>query len=72
MKASLRSELQKRLEILCRRVEMIPNYVNNDKSWAGKNHYTLDMIPPLEAEIEETRAAIKGIDDWKAAKKGKS
>lgn len=43
---------------------MIPRYVENNKAWAGKNHYSLDMLPPIEKQIAETKAAISGIDAW--------
>lgn len=63
--ASLRTELHNRLLQLENRVMMIPRYVKNNKAWSGKNHYTMAMIPPLEKQIEETKAAIKGIDEWR-------
>lgn len=44
---------------------MIPRYIERNKSWAGKNHYTKDMIPPIKKEIEETKAALWGIERWR-------
>jgi hypothetical protein len=61
---SLRTELVKRLEQLEHRKMMIPRYVENNKAWAGKNHYSLDMLPPIQKLIDETKAAISGIDRW--------
>lgn len=47
---------------------MIPKYVNQDKEWAGKNHYSMDMIPGLDFQIQEMEAAIAGIEKMKKAK----
>jgi hypothetical protein len=66
---TLRAELTNRLAQLENRVMMIPRYVENNKAWSGKNHYTMDMIPPLKNQIEETKAAIAGIDRWREIKR---
>jgi hypothetical protein len=61
---SLRSELIKRLDQLEHRKMMIPRYVDVNRKWSGKCHYSLDMLPPLQKLIDETKAAIAGIDRW--------
>lgn len=67
---TLKTILIKRLEQLDHRKMMIPRYVENE-AWSGKNHYSLDMIPGIEKEIEETKAAIKGIGEWEASERNK-
>lgn len=61
---TLKTELLSRLTQLEHRKMMIPRYVNNNKAWSGKNHYSLDMIPGIQKQIDETKAAIKGIKEW--------
>lgn len=68
---TLKTILTSRLEQLEHRKMMIPRYVENNKAWSGKNHYSLDMIPGIEKEIEETKAAIKGIGEWEKAEQNK-
>lgn len=63
---TLKTILTKRLEQLDHRKMMIPRYVEN-KAWSGKNHYSLDMIPGIEKDIEETKAAIKGIGSGRSS-----
>lgn len=65
---TLKKELEARLGQLEHRKMMIPRYVKNNKAWSGKNHYSLDMIPPIQKQIDETKAAIKGIEEWNAKK----
>lgn len=71
MKKSLYSNLVKALEILEHRKLMIPRYCDQSYKWLGNNPYTLDMIPRLNKQIEETKAAIKGINRWKKEGKNK-
>jgi hypothetical protein len=66
---NLKKELENRLTQLENRKMMIPRYVKNNKAWSGKNHYTMDMIPEIQKQIDETKAAIKGINDWMAVKR---
>ncbi len=66
---TLKTELSNRLAQLENRKMMIPRYVKNNKAWSGKNHYTLDMIPKIQEQINETKAAIKGIKEWEEIKK---
>lgn len=61
---SLRTELEKRLQQLEHRKMMIPRYVDVNRRWLGKNHYSMSMIPSIEKQIAETKAAISGIDEW--------
>lgn len=53
--------LLKRLEQLENRKHMIPIYVKKPGSFIGKKDFSLDDIPGIEKEIEETIAAINGI-----------
>lgn len=62
---SLRTELEKRLQQLEHRKMMIPRYVDANRNWLGKNHYSLDQLPELQKMIDETKAAIAGIDNWR-------
>lgn len=69
LKYKLLSQLRKSLSTLEHRKFMIPKYVNQDAAWAGKNHYSMDMIPEIEFQIEEMKAAIQGIEDLKMRKR---
>jgi len=63
---TLRKFLQDMLAQLENRKMMIPRYVERPQKFAGrKKDFTLEMLPQIEADIEETKAAIKGIDQWK-------
>jgi hypothetical protein len=64
---SLKSELEKRVQQLENRVMMIPRYTG--QQWLGKNPYKLEDIPKLKEQIEETKAAIKGINEWRERKR---
>lgn len=68
-KYALLSQLRKSLILLEDRKRMIPKYCHQSNNWAGKNHYSMDMIPELELQIGEMKAAIKGIEKWKREKK---
>jgi hypothetical protein len=68
-KTTLLYQLKKSLTLLEHRKMMIPSYCDQSKSWSGKNHYSLDMIPELDKEIAEMKAAIQGIKHWKRSKK---
>lgn len=57
--------LQDRLTQLEHRKMMIPRYVNRAGNFLGKKDFSLDDLPKIEEEIEETKAAIKGVADWK-------
>jgi hypothetical protein len=48
---------------------MIPRYCDQSKFWNGPNHYSLGMIPEIEKQIEETKAAIKGIEIWRTERR---
>ncbi len=61
---TLKKELEARLGQLEHRKMMIPRYCDNQWHWAGKNPYSLDMIPAIQKQIDETKAAIKGINEW--------
>jgi len=66
---NLRKFLQDRLAQLEHRKMMIPRYVERPQKFAGtKKDFTLDMLPQIEKEIAETRAAIKGIDEFSKVK----
>lgn len=64
-KYALLSQLRKSLLLLEHKRDMLPKYVNQSEAWAGKNHYSLDMLPGLEFQIDEMNAAIQGIEAWK-------
>jgi len=66
-KKSLHHQLTLTLRVLQQRKCMIPKYINQP-GWLGNNHYSMDMIPPLEKQIEEIKAALVGIEDWRKAK----
>lgn len=65
---TLKKELENRLLQLENRKMMIPRYVDNNRSWSGKNHYSLDMLPEIQQQIDETKAAITGIINWQKLK----
>ena len=69
MKAkSLYSELETAKMILKQRIMMIPRYCDQSKTWNGKNHYSMDMIPDLQKRVDELEAALEGIRKWRASK----
>lgn len=65
---TLKKELENRLAQLENRKMMIPRYVDNNRSWSGKNHYSLNMLPEIQLQIDETKAAIGGIINWQKSK----
>lgn len=72
LKYKLLSQLKKSLEHLKNRKMMIPRYCDQSKHWAGENHYSMDMIPEIEFQIEEMKAAINGIELLKKQKRNES
>ena len=64
---TLYQQLNKSLAILEQRKMMIPKYINQP-NWLGHNHYSMDMIPKLEKQIDELKAAINGIKIWRKNK----
>jgi len=68
MAKSLYQQLTTSLMLLEQRKMMIPRYINQP-GWLGKNHYSMDMIPPIEKQIEELKAAIRGIEEWRKSKR---
>lgn len=68
LKYKLLSQLKQSLKLLKHRKEMILKYVNQNSEWAGKNHYSMEMIPEIEFQIEEMEAAINGIEMLKHQK----
>lgn len=69
---SLTQILTDRLNQLENRKMMIPRYVKNPLSFIGKKDFSLNDMPKLEEQIQETKAAIRGIDEWKRSKKEKT
>ena len=67
-KKTLYQQLKLSLRLLQHRKMMIPRYVNQPY-FLGENHYSMDMIPPLEKQIEEMKAAIRGIEQWRKEKR---
>jgi hypothetical protein len=57
--------LSARLSQLEHRKMMIPRYVKNPGSFLGKKDFSLDQLPKIEEDIQETKAAIRGIETWK-------
>jgi len=66
---TLHHTLSKSLQLLEHRRMMIPRYIDRDDKFLGTNHYTLEMIPPLDKQIEEMKAAIQGIDAWRKVRR---
>ena len=64
-KYALLSQLRKSLRLLQHRRDMLPKYVNQPDAFTGTNHYSMDMMPGLEFQIDEMKAAIQGIESWK-------
>lgn len=63
---SLTDFLHDRLRQLENRKMMIPKYIKNPLSFIGKKDFSLNDLPRLEDEINETKAAIKGIELYKS------
>jgi hypothetical protein len=64
-KYPLLSQLRKNVRLLEHRRDMIPTYVNQPGVWRNGNPYRMDMIPALQWQIDELKAAIRGIEEWK-------
>lgn len=69
---TLHAQLCENVALLEHRVMMIPRYCDQSYHWNGHNHYTMDMIPPIQQQIEETKAAIAGIEQWRKSKRKKA
>jgi len=65
---TLYQQLNKSLAVLEQRKMMIPRYINQP-NWLGKNHYSMDMIPKIQKQIDEIKAAIEGIEIWRKSKR---
>ena len=48
---------------------MIPRYVAKPLSFVGKKDFSLNDLPKIQEQIDETKAAIKGIELYKQGKK---
>ena len=57
--------LEDRLAQLEHRKMMIPRYVNRPGNFLGKKDFSLEDLPKIEEEIEETKASLKAIADLK-------
>jgi hypothetical protein len=57
--------IQDKLDQLQNRKFMIPRYVEREGQFLGKKDFSLDDLPKIEQEINECKAALKGIDEWK-------
>ncbi len=66
---SLKKELQNRLSQLEQRKFMLPRYCDNNYTFLGIKVYSLNMLPGIQKQIDETKAALKGICDWEAKSK---
>jgi hypothetical protein len=64
-KYALLSQLNKSKRLLENRRDMIPKYVNQPGNWTNGNPYSMDMIPKIQFQIDEMKAAIRGIEQWK-------
>jgi len=58
---TLKSFLEKRIQQLEHRRMMIPRYVKRPEAFAGKKDHSLDDLPKIEADISETKAALKAV-----------
>jgi hypothetical protein len=67
--STLTSFLEERLRQLNDRKFMIPRYVKQPGAFAGKKDFSLKDLPKIQEEIEETKAALAGIQKWKSAQK---
>lgn len=64
--------LYDRLNQLQDRKMMIPRYVQRSGAFAGKKKdFSMNDLPKIGDEIEETKVAIKAIEDWRKNKKKK-
>ncbi len=67
-KKSLYTQLNESLALLENRKMMIPRYIKNNSAWLGKNPYSMDMIADIDKQIDELKAAIKGIEVYRSKK----
>jgi len=61
--------LQARLTQLENRKFMIPKYVKRPGKFLGKKDFSLDDLPKIQLEIDETKAAIKAINEFRKGRK---
>lgn len=60
--------LRDRLAQLEHRKMMIPRYIERPGNFLGKKDFSLDDIPAIQADIEETKMAIKAVELFKKFK----
>lgn len=61
----LKKLLEDRLVQLQQRKMMIPRYVERPGKFLGKKDFSLDDLPIIQKEIEETKVAIKAIEKYR-------
>lgn len=66
---SLKEYLQARLTQLEDRKFMIPRYVERPLNFLGKKDFSMDDLPKIEEDIEETKACLKAIAELKTKSK---
>lgn len=54
--------ITQRLEQLEHRKIMIPRYVRQPGKFLGKKDFCIEDLPQIEADIQECKAALKGIE----------
>lgn len=64
--------LQERLQQLEHRKMMIPRYVQRPGAFVGKKDFSLNDLPTIQEQIEETKAAIAGIREYRKQKSVKA
>lgn len=57
--------LEWRLAQLEQRKMMIPRYVERPEKFVGKKDFSLDDMPKIQIEIEETKVAIKAVKSFR-------
>jgi hypothetical protein len=62
---NLKQFIQDRITQLEQRRFMIPRYIEREGQFLGKKDFSMGDIPKIEQEIEECKAALKGIEQWK-------
>lgn len=70
---TLYAQLKNNLWLLENRSRIMDSYINEPEKWLGTRPvYTEKSKAPLLELIEETKAAIKGIEEYKASKHTKN
>lgn len=63
--SKLKEFLEDRLRQLQDRKLMIPRYVKRKTAFIGKKDFSLDDLPKIKYEIDETLAALEAVEDFR-------